>query len=147
MLWLALGAGTLLILWTAAREFARADVRTIKSFGRWVIALGGLALAVLLFLTGRGAVALGALTLLGPSVWAWWRGSPAQPSVGSPPKRPTGRMTREEALEVLGLPPRASDADIQAAYVRLMRAAHPDQGGSDWIASRINQARDVLLRR
>jgi curved DNA-binding protein CbpA len=54
-------------------------------------------------------------------------------------------MAREEALEVLGLPPSASAADIQAAYVRLMRAAHPDQGGSDWLASRINQARDVLL--
>ena len=55
-------------------------------------------------------------------------------------------MTREEALEVLGLRPGASTADIRAAHLRLMRAAHPDSGGSDWLASRINQARDVLIR-
>jgi hypothetical protein len=145
MLWLALGAGTLLILLSAAREFSRADVKTLKSLARWVVGLGGLALAMLLFLTGRGAVALGALTLLGPSVWSWWRGSPARRGPGPQAAAPRGRMTRQEALEVLGLPPSAGAADIQAAYVRLMRAAHPDQGGSDWLASRINQARDVLL--
>ncbi|WP_373855728.1 DnaJ domain-containing protein [Acidisphaera rubrifaciens] len=54
-------------------------------------------------------------------------------------------MTREEAFAVLGLPPGAAPEAIRAAHRRLMRAAHPDSGGSDWIASRINQARDVLL--
>jgi curved DNA-binding protein CbpA len=46
----------------------------------------------------------------------------------------------------LGLAPGASEADIRAAWLRLMQAAHPDKGGSDWLAARINQARDVLLR-
>ena len=54
-------------------------------------------------------------------------------------------MTREEAYDVLGLHPGASEAEIRAAHHRLMRAAHPDSGGSDWLATRINQARDVLL--
>jgi curved DNA-binding protein CbpA len=54
-------------------------------------------------------------------------------------------MTREEAYQVLGLKPGATEADIRAAHHRLMRAAHPDSGGSDWLASRINQARDMLL--
>ncbi len=54
-------------------------------------------------------------------------------------------MTREEAYEVLGLHPGASEAEIRAAHHRLMRTAHPDSGGSDWLATRINQARDVLL--
>jgi len=35
--------------------------------------------------------------------------------------------------------------EIKAAHRRLMAAAHPDRGGSDWIAARLNQARDVLL--
>ena len=54
-------------------------------------------------------------------------------------------MTREEAWQVLGLRPGASVADIRAAHRRLMRGAHPDTGGSDWLAARINQARDILL--
>jgi curved DNA-binding protein CbpA len=54
-------------------------------------------------------------------------------------------MTRAEALEVLGLGDGADEAAIRSAHRRLMRAAHPDQGGSDWLAARLNQARDVLL--
>jgi curved DNA-binding protein CbpA len=54
-------------------------------------------------------------------------------------------MTREEAYQVLGLKTGASEVDIRAAHHRLMRAAHPDAGGSDWLAARINQARDLLL--
>ncbi len=54
-------------------------------------------------------------------------------------------MTREEAYQVLGLQPGASEAEIRAAHHRLMRTAHPDSGGSDWLATRVNLARDVLL--
>ena len=56
-----------------------------------------------------------------------------------------GPMTREEALAVLGLAPGATAEEIRAAHRRLMRSAHPDQGGSDWLAARLNQARDILL--
>jgi hypothetical protein len=63
-----------------------------------------------------------------------------------PPGRPsTGPMSREEALAVLGLADGADEAAIRTAHRRLMRANHPDQGGSDWLASRLNEARDVLL--
>ena len=54
-------------------------------------------------------------------------------------------MTVEEAYAVLGLQPGADAAAVRAAHLRLMRHAHPDAGGSDWLAARINQARDVLL--
>ncbi len=54
-------------------------------------------------------------------------------------------MSRDEALKVLGLASGASDDDIRAAYRRLMQQNHPDKGGSDYLASKINEAKDVLL--
>jgi hypothetical protein len=57
----------------------------------------------------------------------------------------TGAMTREEAYAILGLKSGAADEEIREAHRRLMRTAHPDHGGSDWLAARINQARDLLL--
>nr|WP_242468662.1 DnaJ domain-containing protein [Rhodovibrio salinarum] len=54
-------------------------------------------------------------------------------------------MTREEALEILGLEEGASRADIQHAYRSLMKKLHPDAGGSDWFAAKLNEAKRVLI--
>ncbi len=56
-----------------------------------------------------------------------------------------GPMTRADALNVLGLQDGASDDDVRAAHRRLMKAIHPDAGGSGWLAAQINQAKEVLL--
>ena len=55
------------------------------------------------------------------------------------------QMTREEAYRLLGLEPGASDDEIKRAHRRLMMQFHPDQGGTDEIAARLNQAKDILL--
>jgi hypothetical protein len=58
-------------------------------------------------------------------------------------KRP-GRMTRREALEILGLDSGATPEDVQREYRRLIKKIHPDLGGSSYLAAKVNEAKDVL---
>jgi hypothetical protein len=69
-----------------------------------------------------------------------WREHGRRPARGS-------KMTEEEAYQILGIQPGASAQDISRAHRSLMKKLHPDQGGSTYLAARVNEAKDVLLSR
>jgi len=117
----------------------------------WKPGVGMLALACFVsgafLLTVVKIPPLGALLLMVGSILSIGvrRGERPGPSASPPPRRRKGGMTPDEARDLLGLSADASADDVQAAYLRLIRRNHPDQGGSTGLAAQLNAARDVLL--
>lgn len=74
-----------------------------------------------------------------------WRERDFEPEQESQSAPASGSMTREDAFKVLGLEPTATREEIIEAHRRLMQKLHPDRGGSDFLAAKINQAKDILL--
>ena len=77
-----------------------------------------------------------------------WRGKsiPSEEEQAPPQRNLSKQMTAEEAAQVLGLSMDASAEEIRAAHKKLITQLHPDTGGTDYLAAKINDARDLLLR-
>jgi len=83
-----------------------------------------------------------------PSLQRLWQATQNQKSQPGPQPAPnTGTMTPAEAYQVLGLKPGASRQEIITAHRKLMQKNHPDHGGSDYLAAKINLAKTILVTR
>jgi hypothetical protein len=79
----------------------------------------------------------------------WREHAQSDAAAGSRSRAPArgSKMTEEEAYQILGVQAGASAQDISRAHRSLMKKLHPDQGGSTYLAARVNEAKDVLLSR
>ncbi len=112
--------------------------------GHWRISATLLSAALLaggLLAAARGAWIAG-LAMGGAGLWLV-----VASRLRSAPHRGGDALSEAEARSILGLGPGATDAEINAAWRRLMARAHPDQGGTEGLAARLNAARDRLLGR
>lgn len=146
MHYLLLAIGLLLALYALFRFFLKANPHEIKAA---FLSVGLIAFAlalVFLSVTGRLPAALGLIAALIPFLPRFFRKTreenPAPPPSGTASPAP---MTRAEALKILGLGEDADTKAIQSAYKTLMKKLHPDQEGSGWLASKLNEARDFLI--
>jgi DnaJ-like protein len=77
---------------------------------------------------------------------SWRERAQGRAGDGAAPER-RGKMTEEEAYQILGVPRGASADEIGKAHRSLMKKLHPDQGGSNYLAAQLNEAKELLLRR
>ena len=142
MPYILLAIGVMIGLYGLYQFFLSATPKQVTTMMVTVVT-GALALALfLLAVSGRLPLALAALSALWPIGVGLYRRRQTTPAA-APAARP---MTRAEALNILGLSEGAGESDIQEAYKRLMMKVHPDQQGSEWMASKLNAARDYLLK-
>ncbi|KQY75129.1 molecular chaperone DnaJ [Brevundimonas sp. Root1423] len=137
LIWLALAA---IAVWALVRLGRQSEGR---GRGQWRVAatlFSAVMLAGGVLLASRGAW-VPAVGLIGASLWL----TIASRQRSVPPR--SDAISDKEARAILGVSADATVQDINAAWKRLMGRAHPDQGGTEGLASRLNAARDRLLKR
>jgi hypothetical protein len=141
MLYLLLGGAALVLyLWASKRR-----VPIIKR-REWRVLTAALAVACFtaaVFVSVRGGWGAGIVLAVAGLGLASSARKTAMPGIAPP----TEDMSLDEARRILGVEAAASRKDVQEAYTRLMRAVHPDKGGTAGLAAQLNAARDRLLKR
>lgn len=140
MLYLLAGAALFaLYVWATRRKVPLLKQREWQVVGG-VIALAAFTAAAWAGTRGSWGSAI-VLVVLG----LWFAASARRTTLAQPKPPAAGKMSADEARRILGVGADASPEDIQAAYTRLMRAVHPDKGGTAGLAAQLNAARDRLL--
>lgn len=137
--------GFIFLLYVISRYMEQSKSPKMNKIFRYGFAFVVGALAFLILIRGNiplGGI-LGLLAILSTTgkLWKFFSSGlevPTGASEGS-------LMTRDEALDILGLRGNPDQAEIKDAHHKMMLKLHPDQGGSDYLAIKINQAKDILL--
>ena len=142
---LGLGVSLLLVGILLIMLVTRMTARNLKLTALAFIFILAATAVIVFAIAGRYGLAApaGALALWGMRAYLLARQIKA--SAPPPAQSPKQAMSRAEALDILGLEEGASETDIETAYKALIVKNHPDQGGTDWLAARLNEARDILL--
>lgn len=147
MPYLLFALGAALGLYGLYKFFLTANTRQITSFfitGSFIVVCIAL---FFMAVTGRLPAAVGLVLALWPLALGYWKSREnAKKPRKAPKKKPEPSLSRAEALEILALEEPVTEEQIEEAYKRLMLKVHPDQHGSDWLAAKLNQARDLLLK-
>jgi cytochrome c biogenesis protein CcdA len=146
MIWIVSGLALLFVTLGLVKWLTESSTQTVS---RSLRIAGGVLLALFaVFMMERGRIFIAIPALLAGLglIRGWLGGGARQRRRSDPAEKSAGKMTSAEAYEILGLAPGATDDDIKAAHRRLMAKIHPDHGGSDYLAKKINQAKDFLLK-
>lgn len=146
MPYVLLGFGILIGLYGLYRFFLTANVKQVISLFAVACFLAVCIALFYLAVTGRLPAALGLVAGLAPFVLAWRQHRLRKQGKTDTPESGNKPINRKEALEILGLEDSATPEEIKAAYKKLMKKVHPDQEGSEWMAAKLNQAKDILLK-
>lgn len=119
--------------------------RTLLKGRGWRIGSAVAALAAFTAASVAGVRGEWPITLVLLVLGLYFAGLTRQRSAPRPAPTPDARMSLAEARRILGVDEGASRDEIQAAYTRLMRAVHPDKGGTAGLAAQLNAARERLL--
>ena len=139
MSYLIVGALLLALLWWGGKPGRFLKLANWRA-AAGLLAIGVFAAAAFVGVRGGWGKAI-VLVLIG--VWLTYSARWPRPAR---PLASTDGMSESEARATLGVASGASVAEIQAAYSRLIRVAHPDTGGTDGLAAQLNAARDRLLK-
>lgn len=145
LIWLALAA---IAVWALVRLGRHSErlTKAGRAGGQWRIAatiLGAVLLAGAVLAGSHGAW-FATAGMVGAGLYLIGT-SRVRPAVQKPVKPEA--LSESESRSILGVGPQANATEINDAWRRLMGRAHPDQGGTEGLAARVNAARDRLLKR